>query len=402
MNTTEPLRFGICGLGFMGRTYFRNLSDHPAAQVVAVCDKNEDARTGRWRATGNLAAGAAEHSDLSGIAQYARPEELLADPRVQAVAITLPTPLHAECTVEALAAGKHGICEKPMAPTLADCDRMIAAARQSGRTLMIGQCIRFWPQYEKIKALVDEGLIGAVRFAKLARLSSAPTYSDGNWLLNGAASGGALLDLHVHDVDFAQYLLGLPATITAVGCRGVSGQIDHSFATYSYADGRYALLEVSWAYHTPWPFEMAITVCGDLPVELALRHGRSPLRRPRGSAAHRVRKRGWLEARPGGWGWGDCEVGSRSRDGRSPLRGAREGGGSIAGENGGWFGRGNGLFRPVRSSRPPLRAAWRSHRAPALNSSCSSSAPSARTRPSRSAAIERRRRNFPQPENAFL
>ena len=263
MNTTEPLRFGICGLGFMGRTHFRYLSAHPAAQVVAVCDKNEDARTGRWRATGNLAAGAAEHSDLSGIAQYARPEELLADPRVQAVAITLPTPLHAECTVEALAAGKHVICEKPMAPTLADCDRMIAAARQSGRTLMIGQCIRFWPQYEKIKALVDEGLIGAVRFAKLARLSSAPTYSDGNWLLNGAASGGALLDLHVHDVDFAQYLLGLPATITAVGCRGVSGQIDHSFATYSYADGRYALLEVSWAYHTPWPFEMAITVCGE-------------------------------------------------------------------------------------------------------------------------------------------
>jgi predicted dehydrogenase len=102
-----------------------------------------------------------------------------------------------------------------------------------------------------------------VRFAKLSRLSCAPTYSDDNWLLDGGVSGGALLDLHVHDVDFAQHLLGLPGTIRAVGCRGVSGQIDHSFATYQYPDGRYALLEVSWAYHAPWPFEMAITVCGD-------------------------------------------------------------------------------------------------------------------------------------------
>ena len=69
-----------------------------------------------------------------------------------------------------------------------------------------------------------------------------------------------MLDLHVHDVDFAHVLLGVPDTIHARGCRGKSGAIDHVFATYGYADGRYALLEGSWAYHAPWPFEMAITV----------------------------------------------------------------------------------------------------------------------------------------------
>jgi predicted dehydrogenase len=262
MRVSEPLRFGICGLGFMGRTYFRYLRENPRAQVVAVCDKNPDVRSGCWQATGNLDPSAPERVDLHDMARYARPEELIADPRVEVVAITLPTPLHAASTVKALEAGKHVICEKPMAPTLEECDRMIAAARACGRTLMVAQCIRFWPQYEAIKALVEEGRIGPVRFAKLARLSCPPTYSDGNWLLDGAASGGALLDLHVHDVDFAQHMLGAPATIHAVGCRGVSGQIDHAFATYGYSDGRYALLEVSWAYHAPWPFEMAITVCG--------------------------------------------------------------------------------------------------------------------------------------------
>jgi predicted dehydrogenase len=263
MKASELLRFGICGLGFMGRTHFRYLRENPRAQVVAVCDKNPDVRSGCWRATGNLDACATEHVDLHGVAQYAQPDELIADPRVDVVAVTLPTPMHAEITVRALEAGKHVLCEKPMAATLEECDRMIAAARSSGRTLMVAQCIRFWPQYEMIKALVEAGRIGAVRFAKLARLSCPPTYSVGNWLLIGAASGGALLDLHVHDVDFALDLLGVPATIHAVGCRGLSGRIDHSFATYRYPDGRYALLEVSWVYHAPWPFEMAITVCGE-------------------------------------------------------------------------------------------------------------------------------------------
>ena len=82
-------------------------------------------------------------------------------------------------------------------------------------------------------------------------------------MLNGAQSGGALFDLHVHDVDFAQVLLGIPATVTAVGSRGPSGQIDHVIATYAYADGRYALLEGGWLPHVPWPFEMAITVVGE-------------------------------------------------------------------------------------------------------------------------------------------
>ncbi|MFH1747877.1 MAG: Gfo/Idh/MocA family oxidoreductase [Planctomycetota bacterium] len=264
MSGAERLRFGICGLGFMGQTYYGCLREHPRAKIVAVCDRDAGLLKGQWdRQTGNLAVQGGQRVDLSVLATYTSVEELIDNPAVDVVAITLPTPLHADITVRALAAGKHVICEKPMALTLAECDRMIEASCNSGRLLMIAQCIRFWPQYALIKQYVDEGRIGAIRFVKLTRVTSPPDYSSQNWLMDGSQSGGALFDLHVHDVDFIHYLLGKPATIHARGARGHSGQIDHVLATYSFIDGSYALLEGGWIYNPPWPFEMAITVCGE-------------------------------------------------------------------------------------------------------------------------------------------
>ena len=262
MAAESVLRFGICGLGFMGRQYFAHLRNDPHARVVAVCDRDADRRAGNWADhVGNIGVTERGRVELAGIRAYAEPDALVADVDVDVVAIALPTPTHADLTVRALEAGKHVLCEKPMALTLEDCDRMLAAAERTGRTLMIAQCIRFWPQYEAIKQRVDAGRIGAVRFAALRRLASPPASFD-NWMMDGERSGGALFDLHVHDVDFAQYVLGLPALLTAYGCRGASGAIDHVVATYGYPDGRYATLEGGWIYHAPW-FEMAITVVGE-------------------------------------------------------------------------------------------------------------------------------------------
>ena len=264
MALDRPFGVGICGLGFMGRQYFSHLREHGHARVVAVCDRDAERRAGKWAdPVGNISAGDRERVDMAGIDAYDDWDALIDDERVDVVAVTLPTPTHADVTVRALEAGKHVLCEKPMALTLAECDRMIAAAERTGRTLMVAQCIRFWPQYEEIKRRIDEGQIGAVRFAALRRVSSAPDHSSGAWMMDGAQSGGALFDLHVHDVDFAQYLLGSPANLTANGSHGPSGAIDHVVATYVYNDGRYATLEGGWVYHAPWPFEMAITVVGE-------------------------------------------------------------------------------------------------------------------------------------------
>ncbi|MGD8451062.1 MAG: Gfo/Idh/MocA family oxidoreductase [Phycisphaerae bacterium] len=264
MSDQQPLRFGICGLGFMGRTHFAHLRQHPRAQVTAVCDRNPQLRSGQWGApTGNMGNVPEQTADLTGVTTYADPAELIADPQVDVVAVTLPTPCHADVSEAALRGGKHVFCEKPMALDLAGCDRMLRAAEESGRTLMVAQCVRFWPQYEVIYDLIAEGHIGPVRFARLARLASPPLYSSDNWLMQGPQSGGGLLDLHVHDVDFVQHLLGLPATVFAHGRYGPSGGVDHVLATYAYNDGAYACIEGGWTYHAPWPFEMAITVQGE-------------------------------------------------------------------------------------------------------------------------------------------
>ncbi|RMF72701.1 MAG: gfo/Idh/MocA family oxidoreductase, partial [Planctomycetota bacterium] len=260
----RKLRFGICGLGFMGRTYFTHLRDHSRARVAALCDRDPDRRAGRWNdAVGNLDAAAASPTSDGVFASCAEFDELLAREDVDVVAITLPTSQHADLTVRAFSAGKHVLCEKPMALTVADCDRMIAAARSARRTLMIAQCIRFWPQYEVIKREVDAGAIGAVRMASLRRIASPPTYSAGGWLMRAEQSGGAAFDLHVHDVDFAQHLLGIPESVSAIGRVGASGGVDHVHAHYRYADGRFALIEGGWERHAPWPFVMEITVNGE-------------------------------------------------------------------------------------------------------------------------------------------
>jgi predicted dehydrogenase len=257
------LGIGVCGLGFMGRIEFAYWGRHRRARLVAVCDREPRRRAGDWADdVGNIEPRERQRVDMAGISSYAEPDELIKDRAVDVVAITLPTALHADVTVRALRAGKHVFCEKPMALTVAGCDRMIRAAEKAGRTLMVGQCIRFWPQYEVVRRMVEAGDIGAVRCVSLRRLSRPADWSHGNWMLDASLSGGGLLDLHVHDVDFAHYLLGVPERIDARGSRGPSGGIDHVVATYGYADGRYAVLEGGWTFQAPWPFEMALTVQG--------------------------------------------------------------------------------------------------------------------------------------------
>ena len=119
---SDKLRFGICGLGFMGQSHFARLRAQPDAEVVAVCDGDEQRRRGAWGGTlGNLdlKLDLDQTPDgqvsLEGITAYARPEELVGDPRVDVVLITLPTPLHARVAVAAVESGKHVLTEKPMA-----------------------------------------------------------------------------------------------------------------------------------------------------------------------------------------------------------------------------------------------------------------------------------------------
>ena len=255
------IRVGICGCGFMGRTHHRLLSAREDVRVVALLDEDSRRAGGDWAdRIGNLPSRWAETPGMEGIRSYTRLEDLLADAEVDLVVVTLPTDVHAKAVIGALRAGKHVFCEKPLALNSAECARVVGAAQESPGCCLVGQCIRFWPQYVEIKRRVDGGEYGAVRSVVLRRIAAPPGYSAGGWLMDHQRSGGAILDLHLHDVDFALYLLGRPRSVVACGTTGPSGGIDHVAALWDYGPERICAIEGGWAYHAGFPFEMFVNV----------------------------------------------------------------------------------------------------------------------------------------------
>jgi len=269
------IRVGLCGLGFMGRTHFASYERHRDVRVVALMDRDARRRRGDWREPlGNLPASWPQRVDMTDRRAYRTVEELIADEQVDLVDICLPTHLHAEAAIKALRAGKHVLCEKPMALTHRDCQRVVRAAERAAGYYMVAQCLRFWPQYVEIQRRVCSKRFGRPRSAVFRRLAAAPGYSSGNWLLRHELSGGALLDLHVHDVDFALYLFGKPKRVSARGTRGPSGGIDHVQALWDYDRDLVVALEGGWCFPPGYPFQMAATVrCEKATVEWVMSAG---------------------------------------------------------------------------------------------------------------------------------
>jgi len=246
------LRIGIAGFGFMGRTHYQCWNKVENARVVAVCDTNPNIVEDTKKAVGNI--GDAESDiDFDGLKLFTDFDKMLADAELDAVSITLPTFLHPE-------AGVNVMCEKPMALTVAECDKMIAAAKDTGKLLQIGHCVRFWPEYAKAKEIIDSGEYGRVVAASLRRLGSAPTWSIDNWFLDEQRSGGMALDLHIHDSDYVQYLFGMPRAVAGVGAQAPGGGLAHISTQYIYDDDVVVTAEGGWAMTPSFGFEMSFNL----------------------------------------------------------------------------------------------------------------------------------------------
>lgn len=252
---------GLIGAGFIGRNHFNQyekLSNR--AQVVALCDKEADRRSGDWSGVGgNIADTRGTKRDLGTIGQYADWRDLLADSNVEMVDVCIPTYLHAEIAIAALEAGKHVLCEKPMALTVEQCDAMLAAADQARGKFMIAQCVRFWPECAWLKQAIDDGRFGALKALHLRRQASTPDYSLNNWILDPERSGGAILDLHVHDVDWALHLLRKPKAVTAQTCQRVPGAVDRVHSLWHYGPDLVVQLEGCWDLPPGFGFNMGFT-----------------------------------------------------------------------------------------------------------------------------------------------
>ena len=228
------LRVGIIGLGFIGQVHYhsyRALKDQ--VKFAAVCDIDPSRLQDAGGISGNI-GGAQSKLDLSDVALYSDFGKMLHEQKLDIVSVCLPTYLHAQYAIQALEAGVNVLCEKPMAMTVAECDSIIATAETSGRKLQVGHVLRFWPEYEWAHQAFFEGRFGRLLAAHFQRLSQTPTWSSNNWLMDGKLSGGGSFDLHIHDVDYVQYLLGMPRAVISRGYCGPTQDIDHIATQYLY------------------------------------------------------------------------------------------------------------------------------------------------------------------------
>ncbi len=225
-----------CIIGFGGiaqahRAGYANLEKRGIAKLVGAYDIDPEQFVRKIEI--NIDTGKQEKLDIH---FYTDLDEMLETEKPDVIDICLPSFLHADMTVKMLEKGYNVQCEKPMALNYADCQRMIRAAKESGKELMIGQCLRFYAQYNFLKEAVDDGRFGKVLAASLDRLSAPPRWAWENWFMDYSRSGGAMTDLHVHDVDMVRYLFGEPKAVASQAQSFVCGN-DTCF-THFYYDSR--------------------------------------------------------------------------------------------------------------------------------------------------------------------
>ncbi len=238
------LRFGIVGVGNIAPIHVAAIKGTPDVELVAVATRNPE----RGRAF------VAEH----GGTWYADYRDLLARGDVDAVTLCTPHDLHMPMTLDAAAAGKHVLCEKPMARTVAECDAMIAASEKAGVTLGVIFQSRFESLSRQLKAALDAGRLGRLLWVSANTLwhRTDEYYRSGPWRGTWAhEGGGVLINQAIHAIDLLLWLAGTPARVTAQ-MRTLNHQIeveDSGLAILEYPDGRLGLIQATTSAFPGYP-----------------------------------------------------------------------------------------------------------------------------------------------------
>ena len=225
------LKAGVIGAGGMGSTHARGWAKAEGFTLAAIADVDFPKAEALASKHGASAFGSVEALFASG---------------VDVVSICLPSDLHRGITEQALAAGCHVMCEKPMALSATDCTAMIAAAKAAGKLLSVAQVVRFFPEFANAHSLVKNGGVGKPTVIRTRRGGGFPGWS--SWFGDEAQSGGILFDLAVHDIDWLLWTFGPVERVYAKGLteRGYA-QLDHALITLRHTSGAISHTEVTWA-----------------------------------------------------------------------------------------------------------------------------------------------------------
>ena len=241
------MNVGIVGVGFMGATHAAAWAETDAHISGFLAETTGEAHP---------------LADQYGVKVYPDLASLL--DKVDVIDLCTPTHLHSEMVLQAAAAGSHIICEKPLALTVEQAREMLLACQKAGVRLLVAHVVRFFPEYALAKAAVDGGNIGKPGVVRLSRGSYRPKKPVGNWFLDEAKSGGILMDLMIHDFDYARWIAGEVESVFAkkVTTGQPNAPIDYGLAILKHAGGALSHIAGAWAYPPP-TFRTHLEIAGD-------------------------------------------------------------------------------------------------------------------------------------------
>ncbi len=241
------MKVGIVGVGFMGTTHAAGWAETPAEIIGFTAEtQNEPEKLAEQYHTKIF-------PDLDSMLPY-----------VDVVDICSPTHLHHEMVLKAAVAGKHIVCEKPLARTTQQAQEMVNFCHKVGVQLLVAHVVRFFPEYALAHSAVAEGQIGKPGLIRLHRGSYRPKKPAGNWFLDEAKSGGILMDLMIHDYDYARWLAG---DVESVSARRVTelhpdAPVDYGLVILGHHSGALSHIAGAWAYPPP-TFRTHLEIAGD-------------------------------------------------------------------------------------------------------------------------------------------
>jgi predicted dehydrogenase len=247
LERSEFMKVGIVGVGFMGATHAAAWAETEAQVTGFVAETTGEAHP---------------LADQYGVNVYPDLASLL--DRVDVVDLCTPTHLHHPMVLQAAAAGKHIVCEKPLALTVELAREMLQACRSAGVRLLVAHVVRYFPEYALAKAAVDGGKIGKPGVIRLSRGSYRPKKPVGNWFLDEAKSGGILMDLMIHDFDYARWIAGEVESVFAkkVTTGRPDAGVDFGLAILKHTGGALSHIAGAWAYPPP-TFRTHLEIAGD-------------------------------------------------------------------------------------------------------------------------------------------
>jgi predicted dehydrogenase len=256
------IKAAIIGTGWAGNVHANILANEfDGTVVVSVVDKNEEK--------------AKKFSKKYNAKYYTDFDEMLQKEELDLVVIGTTTPFHAYFAIKAAEANKIVFCEKPIAFTLKEADRLIKAVTKNRVKCMIGHVLRFWPEYVRVKEIIDRGDLGRPLHGVSERLLAMPDWTEDDWYKKEELGGGAALDAQIHDIDYLSWIFGKAKIVKSQGIydRSLGGWV-HMATNIEYENGTGSFVQGGIRFQKTFPFTMVLRIiCEKGTVEWVYRGG---------------------------------------------------------------------------------------------------------------------------------